>query len=167
MGNLLAATAKNGNQGLFLVIFAIVDSENAANWEWFLRQLSEVVDRDRTLTFVSDRHVAEKKIGLMRKLRECAYAPTVTSFNQKIEALKLYSPTVVGEFLKDLHLGHWDNAYFRDRRYGEICSNAAESFNNWIQEARHLPITQLVDAIRGQIMEQMSKCRVKSSKWAT
>ncbi|XP_028070249.1 uncharacterized protein LOC114272729 [Camellia sinensis] len=33
-GNLLAATAKDGNQGLFPVAFAIVDSENSANWEW-------------------------------------------------------------------------------------------------------------------------------------
>ncbi|KAL7224730.1 hypothetical protein ACSBR1_026083 [Camellia fascicularis] len=200
MGNLLAAIVKNGNQGLFLVAFAIVDSENVAS------QLSEVVDRDRTLTFVLDRHVgllqamlhvfpsahrvfcllhlqmnlrdrmkyvkAEKKIGLMRKLRECAYVPTVTSFNKKIEALKLYSSAVVGEFLKDLHPRDWANAYFKylyamGRRYSEMCSNAAESFNNWIQEARHLPITQLVDAIRGRIMEQMSKRRVKSSKWAT
>ncbi|KAL7259497.1 hypothetical protein ACSBR1_005400 [Camellia fascicularis] len=47
-----------------------------------------------------------------------------------------------------------------------MCSNVAESFNNWIREACHLPITQLVDALRGQIMEQMSKCRMKSSKWA-
>ncbi|KAL7254635.1 hypothetical protein ACSBR1_008897 [Camellia fascicularis] len=30
-GNLLAATAKDGNQGLFPIAFAIVDSENAAN----------------------------------------------------------------------------------------------------------------------------------------
>ncbi|KAL7213498.1 hypothetical protein ACSBR2_016095 [Camellia fascicularis] len=52
------------------------------------------------------------------------------------------------------------------RQCGKMCSNAAESFNNWIQEARHLPITQLVDAIRGKIMEQMSKCRAKCNKWA-
>ncbi|KAL7185338.1 hypothetical protein ACSBR2_027304 [Camellia fascicularis] len=199
-GNLLAATAKDGNQGLFLVVFAIVDSENAANWEWCLRQLVEVVDGDRPLTFVSDRHIgllqaiphvfplahhafylvhlqmnlkdrmkyvnAEQKNGLMRKLRECAYAPTVTSFNQKIEVLKSCSPAVVGDFLKDLHPEHWANAYFRGCRYGEMSSNAAESFNNWIREARHLPITQLVDAIRRQIMGQISKRMMKCSKWA-
>ncbi|KAL7201018.1 hypothetical protein ACSBR1_032846 [Camellia fascicularis] len=44
-------------------------------------------------------------------------------------------------------------------------SNAAESFNNWISEARHLPITHLVDTIRGKIMEKRTKRRLKSSKW--
>ncbi|KAL7204281.1 hypothetical protein ACSBR2_017366 [Camellia fascicularis] len=42
---------------MFPVAFAIVDSKNATNWEWFLRQLAEVVDRDRTFTFVLDRHI--------------------------------------------------------------------------------------------------------------
>ncbi|KAL7238372.1 hypothetical protein ACSBR2_004469 [Camellia fascicularis] len=46
-----------------------------------------------------------------------------------------------------------------------MCSNAAESFNNWVSEARHLPITRLVDMIRVQIMEQMAGCRVKSMTW--
>ncbi|XP_028075410.1 uncharacterized protein LOC114277679 [Camellia sinensis] len=101
----------------------------------------------------------------MRKLRECAYAPTVTSFNQKIDVLKQRSPVVVGNFLKDLHPQHWANAYFRGRCYGEMWSNATESFNNWIREAHHLLITQLVDAIRGKIMEKISNRKVKSSGW--
>ncbi|KAL7180498.1 hypothetical protein ACSBR1_043658 [Camellia fascicularis] len=77
-----------------------------------------------------------------------------------IEILKQCNPTVVGNFLKNLRPQHWSNAHFR---YGEMWSNAAESFNNWVQKARHLPITHLVDAIRAQIMEQRSKRKVKSS----
>ncbi|KAL7196677.1 hypothetical protein ACSBR1_036652 [Camellia fascicularis] len=69
---------------------------------------------------------------------------------------RFVSPVVVGNFLKDLEPQHWSNAYFNGRRYGEMWSNAAESFNSWIREARHLPITQLVDAVRGKIMEQRS-----------
>ncbi|XP_028108794.1 uncharacterized protein LOC114307592 [Camellia sinensis] len=198
-GNLLAATAKDGNQGLFPVAFAIVDSENSANWEWFLRNLKEVVGDGRTLTFISDRHVgllqsmpnifpsahhgyclfhlqmnlrdhmkyvsASHKVGLMRKLRDCAYAPTVACFNEKLEALKKSSTVVIENFLKDLHPKHWANTYFRGQRYGEMCSNAAEFFNNWVRDAHQLPITKLVDMIRGQIMEPMAECRVKCTKW--
>ncbi|KAL7198799.1 hypothetical protein ACSBR2_021157 [Camellia fascicularis] len=108
---------------------------------------------------------ADQKVGLMRKLRECTYVPTVTSFNHKIEILKQCNPAVVGNFLQNLHPQHWANAYFRGRRDGEMWSNAAELFNNWIREARHLPITQLVDIIRGKIMEKMLKRKVKSSVW--
>ncbi|KAL7170148.1 hypothetical protein ACSBR2_035077 [Camellia fascicularis] len=50
----------------------------------------------------------DQKIGLMCKLQECAYART-------IKILKQCSPTVVGNFLKDLHPKHWANAYFRYR----------------------------------------------------
>ncbi|KAL7258142.1 hypothetical protein ACSBR1_004296 [Camellia fascicularis] len=44
-------------------------------------------------------------------------------------------------------------------------SNVAESFNSWIREARHLPITNLVDMIRLQIMNMTSDRRLLSSKW--
>ncbi|KAL7211499.1 hypothetical protein ACSBR2_014379 [Camellia fascicularis] len=56
--------------------------------------------------------------------------------------------------------------FCKGKRYGEMCSNAAESFNNWIKEAHNLPITRLVDAIRTQIMNQMSERRRASSTWA-
>ncbi|XP_028117453.1 uncharacterized protein LOC114315084 [Camellia sinensis] len=199
-GNLLVATGKDGNLGLFLVAFAIVDSENAVNWAWFLQNLANVVDRDRNLTFVSDRHVGiieslptvfqsahhafcmqhlqrnlkDKmkyvnklyRIALVSKLRECAYAPTVAEFNEKIKAFIQSGRHIAVNFLQDLKPHHWENAYFRGNRYGEMCSNVAESFNNWIKKARHLPITQMVDAIRTQIMNQMSDRRGASSSWA-
>ncbi|GMP99978.1 hypothetical protein CsSME_00047243 [Camellia sinensis var. sinensis] len=50
-------------------------------------------------------------------------------------------------------------------RYGEMTSNAAESFNNWIKEACNLPITQMVDTICTQLMRQMSAWRDQTNKW--
>ncbi|KAL7201712.1 hypothetical protein ACSBR1_033414 [Camellia fascicularis] len=56
-GFLLATTAKDGNQGLFPLVYTIVDSENTTNWGWFLQHLVNMVPDDITLTFVSDRNV--------------------------------------------------------------------------------------------------------------
>ncbi|KAL7181063.1 hypothetical protein ACSBR1_040011 [Camellia fascicularis] len=185
-GNLLAASAKDGNQGLFPLAITIVDSENNTNWLWFLQHLANVVSNDRTLTFLSDRHTglidsipkifpsahhtfclqhlqqnlqdkmryvnSSYRVRLLSKFQQCAYAPTVTGFNASIETFNKSGRNVATSFLKDIPLQYWANAYFRGARYGEMCSNAAESFNSWIREARHLPITQMVDNIPIKIM---------------
>ena len=56
-------------------------------------------------------------------------------------------------------------SFCRGRRYGEMCSNAAESFNSWVREARNLPITRMVDSIRTKLMRQMAKRRDASHMW--
>ncbi|KAM1046588.1 uncharacterized protein LOC126592138 [Malus sylvestris] len=57
----LAATALDGDDGLFPVAFAIVDTENDDNWRWFLEQLRSVLSTTQSLTFVSDREKGLKK----------------------------------------------------------------------------------------------------------
>ncbi|KAL7211893.1 hypothetical protein ACSBR2_014700 [Camellia fascicularis] len=60
---------------------------------------------------------------------------------------------------------HWANAYFRGKRYGEMTSNAAESFNKWILDARNYPITRLVDTLRNQIMTMRAERKVLATNW--
>ncbi|KAL7179081.1 hypothetical protein ACSBR1_042455 [Camellia fascicularis] len=55
----------------------------------------------------------------------------------------------------------------KGKRYGEMSSNAVESYNNWIGGARELPITCMVDMIRVQIMTQLSNRRAESKRWTT
>ncbi|KAF5931839.1 hypothetical protein HYC85_028010 [Camellia sinensis] len=167
--------------------FAIVDSEGESNWSWFLYELSKVIADDRRMTFVSDRNIGlleampkafpsayhgwclqhlknnfrDKLKGmengfkehLIRKLGDCAYEPTVTGFHALLEELKSEGKQRAYNFLS------------RGQRYGEMTSNAAKSFKNWIKEARNLPITKLVDTIRNQIMCQMSERRDIANKW--
>ncbi|XP_026416014.1 uncharacterized protein LOC113311389 [Papaver somniferum] len=61
-GTLMAATCLNGNQGFYPLAFALVPEEDVDNWDWFMRNLSNIVD-DRPITFMSDRHE-----GLLRSI---------------------------------------------------------------------------------------------------
>ncbi|XP_042988044.1 uncharacterized protein LOC122315859 [Carya illinoinensis] len=54
-GTLLAATAADGDDGVFPVAFAVVDAESDDNWHWFLLQLRSALSASRPITFVADR----------------------------------------------------------------------------------------------------------------
>ncbi|EXB66619.1 hypothetical protein L484_024915 [Morus notabilis] len=51
---LLSASALDGDDGIFPVAFAIVDTENCDNWHWFLEQLRSAFSTSQAITFVSD-----------------------------------------------------------------------------------------------------------------
>ncbi|XP_028080580.1 uncharacterized protein LOC114282131 [Camellia sinensis] len=57
------------------------------------------------------------------------------------------------------------SAHHAGKRYGEMTSNAAESFNKWILDARNYPITRLVDTIGNQIMTMRAERKVLATNW--
>ncbi|XP_028118523.1 uncharacterized protein LOC114316067 [Camellia sinensis] len=106
------------------------------------------------------------KLSLMKILVKCAYAPTVASFQHYMEKLRrIVGNGRVDSMLDGLQNDKWANAFFRGKRYGEMSSNVAESYNNLIGGARELPITCMVDMIRVQIMTQLSNKRAESKIW--
>ncbi|KAL7188307.1 hypothetical protein ACSBR1_038200 [Camellia fascicularis] len=184
--NLLTATGKNGNKAMgdpqwqdcfqFNVIssartLTFVSDHNAGLLESFptvfpsahhaycLQQLQANL-RDK-LRWV-DNCV---RFGLIAKLSECAYAPTEASFQHHLTKLKGSGRFGINNFLEDMPPNHWANAYFRDKRYGEMTSNVAESFNKWILDARNYPITRLVDTIRNQIMTMRVERKLLATNW--
>ena len=56
-GQILAATARDGNDNIFLVALAVVEQENKDSWVWFLQQFSDDIGNPEQLNFVfiSDR----------------------------------------------------------------------------------------------------------------
>ncbi|XP_028075654.1 uncharacterized protein LOC114277899 [Camellia sinensis] len=78
---------------------------------------------------------------------KCAYAPTVASFQHYMEKLRRINGNGrVNSMLDGLQNDKWANAFFRGKRYGEMSSNAAESYNNWIGGA--LMEKKLVDSLK-------------------
>ncbi|KAL7228252.1 hypothetical protein ACSBR2_007039 [Camellia fascicularis] len=64
-GCLLAAMTKDGNQDLYPLCFAIVNSESYDNWHWFLSKLFVILTLGRDIAFVTNRHE-----GLLKALAE-------------------------------------------------------------------------------------------------
>nr|XP_016470362.1 PREDICTED: uncharacterized protein LOC107792641 [Nicotiana tabacum] len=202
-GTLLAATAADGNDGVFPVAFAIVDAESDDNWSWFLLQLRTALSMCRGITFVADREkglresIAEIFQGedvfhgyclrylseqLIRDVRGqfshevkrllvedfygAAYASKPEGFHRCADSIKSISVDAYNWVMQS-EPNNWANAFFRGMRYNHMTSNFGELFYGWVSDAHDLPITQMVDAIRGKIMELIYTRRTESNQWVT
>ena len=77
-----------------------------------------------------------------------AYAYTEREFDDAVTELAMLSPDAHDWLLRRSDADHWATYLFKGMRWCEMYSNVAESFNAWIKEARHLPVTSMVDSIR-------------------
>lgn len=181
---------------------AVVASENADNWKWFLEKLKTHAIHDREVMFISDRaggllhafkdvyarplhffclyHLmknlkciysgkkySEVYRGYMCKLlKDAAYAPSEYYFNIAMAKFLEKGGDKAAHFIQDLPKDKWAVAFAPDvHRYGELTSNAAESFNNWILGPRTLPVTFMLDQIRAQMMRWFNERREAAAKW--
>ncbi|GFZ01417.1 hypothetical protein Acr_15g0000260 [Actinidia rufa] len=61
----------------------------------------------------------------------------------------------------------WATAYFEGSRFGNLTANIVESLNSWILEASALPIIQMMESIRRQLMTWFNERREASMQWAS
>lgn len=200
-GELLAATAVDGNDGVFPVAFAVVDAETEDNWHWFLQELKLALATSEQITFVADfqnglkeslseifencyhgyclRHLADKlnkdlkgqfsheaRRFMVNDFYAAAYAPKLETFESSIENIKGISPDAYNWVMQS-EPEHWANAFFSGARYNHLTSNFGQQFYNWVSEAHELPITQMVDVLRGKMMETFNTRREESNQWTT
>ncbi|XP_028060678.1 uncharacterized protein LOC114264267 [Camellia sinensis] len=148
---------------LYLLCFAIVDSESYHNWYWFLSKLLVILTARKDIAFVTDQHG-----GLQKALADvlpCAQAPTIELFNELFKEFKGRCGRSVQKFLEDLPNERWCNAYFQGKMYSEMCTNVTESFYSWIRNKLHLFSTNLADVVRVKLIEQFSNQREVGNKW--
>ncbi|CAL5402006.1 unnamed protein product [Camellia sinensis] len=202
-GTLLAATAADGDDGVFPVAFAVVDAETDDNWCWFLLQLKSALSVAQSITFVADREKGlresiadifrgvdvhhgycihylseqllrdvkgqfshEVKRLMVEDVYAAAYAPRSVGFQSCVESIKSISLEAYNWVIQSKP-EHWANAFFQGARYNHMTSNFGELFYSWASDAHELPITQMVDAIRGKVMELIYTRREDSNQWLT
>ncbi|XP_026385145.1 uncharacterized protein LOC113280776 [Papaver somniferum] len=101
----------------------------------------------------------------MGLFKECFYSSTHEGFDQGMQKFKDMGCDGLHKFLSEIPVEYWSNAHCLGCRYGDMCSNIAESFNSWIKEAKGMPIATLVNWIRLKIMEQMSTRKRKGATY--
>lgn len=108
----------------------------------------------------------EVKRLMVEDLFAAAYAPKPEGFQRCVERIKIISPEAYNWVMQS-EPTHWANAFFLGARYNHLTSNFGELFYSWASDAHELPITQMVDAIRGKIMDVIYTRRAESNQWLT
>lgn len=197
LGTLMSATSFDADGGLFPIAFGVVDVENDESWMWFLSELNKALgmhtERIPELTFLSDaqksiadavkrkfpssshaicmRHLSEgigkefRNSRLVQLLWKAAYSTAALGFKEKLAEIQEISLDAA-KWLQQYSPSRWSLMYFEGKRYGHLSSNI-EEFNQWILEARELPIVQVIERIHSKLISEFEERRAESSTWTS
>ncbi|KAI4344702.1 hypothetical protein L6164_011898 [Bauhinia variegata] len=126
-----------------------------------LRHLAEKLNKDLKGQFSH-----EARRFLINDFYAAAYSPKPENFERSIENIKGISPEAYNWVIRS-EPEQWANAFFGGARYNHLSSNIGQQFYSCVSEAQELPITQMIDVLRGNIMETMYTRRVDSNQWKT
>ncbi|KAL0282405.1 UNVERIFIED_CONTAM: hypothetical protein Sangu_2950800 [Sesamum angustifolium] len=126
-----------------------------------LRCLAEKLNKDLKGQFSHD-----ARRLMVQDFYAAAYAPKLEVFERCVENIKAISVEAYN-WVVNSEPDHWANAFFGGARYNHMTSNFGQQFYSWVSEVDELPITQMVDVLRGKIMELIYRRRLESSQWVT
>ncbi|CAL1382853.1 unnamed protein product [Linum trigynum] len=103
---------------------------------------------------------------LVNLLWEGAHALTVIEFEAKIIEIEQISEDAA-YWIRRIPPRLWATAYFEGTRFGQLTANIVDSLNPWILEASGLPIVQMMECIRRQLMTWFNERRETSMQWTS
>ncbi|XP_068493058.1 uncharacterized protein [Phaseolus vulgaris] len=103
---------------------------------------------------------------LVSLLWDAANALTVIEFEAKILEIEEISQDAA-YWIRRIPPRLWATAYFEGQRFGHLTANIVESLNTWILEASGLPIIQMMECIRRQLMTWFNERRETSMQWTS
>ena len=171
LGTLLLAAALDGDNHIFPLAIAIVDSENDNSWEWFFMRLKDAIGEREVLVIVSDRKSSiPKAIGivfpsavhgifmqhLLANVRSrfktthldgifyrCAKAYKRDKFEYYMRLMEATRPSIQS-YLMEANYKKWARSFFDRRRYNIMTTNISECMNAILKEARGKLVVTLV-----------------------
>lgn len=103
---------------------------------------------------------------LVNDFNSAANALSLDAFQAALENIKAISSDSY-EWLLHSEPEHWANAFFAGARYNHTSSKFGESFYSWVSESGEVPITQMVDVLRGQMMDSIYRRKMDAGQWTT
>ncbi|XP_003568114.1 uncharacterized protein LOC100835098 [Brachypodium distachyon] len=103
---------------------------------------------------------------LVNLLWEAASVLTATDFETKLLEIEDTSQEAVA-WIREIPPRLWATAFFDGPRYGQLTANITESLNSWILDASSLPINQMMECLRRQLMTWFNERREASMQWTT
>lgn len=135
-GTLLAATAADGDDGVFPVAFAVVDAETDENWRWFLLQLKSALEISGSLTFVADRQKGLEE--LIAEIFEDSYHSFCLRYltEHLIKDLKgQFSHEVKRLLVEDLYAAAYAPRLEGFQRYVDNIKSISVEAYNWVMQS--------------------------------
>ncbi|KAM0042111.1 putative transcription factor interactor and regulator CCHC(Zn) family [Helianthus debilis subsp. tardiflorus] len=126
-----------------------------------LRYIAEKLNDD-----LKGRFSHEARRLMVQDLYAAAYAPKLEGFEQYTQDIKAISPEAY-DWVVNSEPQHWANVFFDGTRYNHMTSNFGQLFYDWVSDAVELPITHMIDVLRGKLMELIYTRRVDSNRWTT
>ncbi|XP_052169889.1 uncharacterized protein LOC127786492 [Diospyros lotus] len=103
---------------------------------------------------------------LVNLLWEAANALTVLEFESKLLEIEEISQEA-GYWIRRVPARLWATSYFEGTRFGHLTATVVESLNSWLLEASSLPVIQMMEAVRRQLMTWFNERREASMQWAS
>ncbi|XP_071698015.1 uncharacterized protein [Rutidosis leptorrhynchoides] len=103
---------------------------------------------------------------LVNLLWDAASALTVMDFESKVLEIEEISQEAA-YWVRRVPARLWATAYFEGTRFGHLTANIVESLNTWILEASGLPIIQMMECLRRQLMTWFNERRETSMQWTS
>ncbi|XP_059626164.1 uncharacterized protein LOC132269126 [Cornus florida] len=186
-GHLLSVVAYDGNDQMFPVAIAVVETETKDSWSWFMTELMEAVGPHFDITFMSDRqkglvnnfdtilYGAEHRFcvrhlyenfklkyrgqNLKNEVWEAAQSYTEADFELHMNKIKEMNARAY-EWLRRVPPNVWTRSSFGcHSKTALVINNMCESWNEVILPARDKSILYMLEWIRKHLMLRFKKKR--------
>ncbi|XP_028773768.1 uncharacterized protein LOC114730821 [Neltuma alba] len=110
---------------------------------------------------------AQSKDDTLKLLDDIAYARLESEFNDAMENMRSFSSQLFQWLENHGDVDRWALSKFPFRRWDNITTNLAESFNAWMVKERRHNVAQLIHEHREKVAKKMYASSMAMRKWKT